>query len=118
VKEETKEVIKTEVKPKEKAEPKPKELNPTLPVVEKKFEVDKKIGTYNGAATDKYNWSQSIKNIDVQIELPKGTTAKQLIVDYKPKYLKIQIKGSQKPLLEGELCEKIKAEETLWTIED
>jgi site-specific DNA-adenine methylase len=22
------------------------------------------------------------------------------------------------PLLEGELCEKIKAEETLWTIED
>ena len=47
-----------------------KELNPALPLVSKpaatkdddkpKFEVDKKIGTYNGAATDKYNWSQSI----------------------------------------------------------
>jgi len=49
-----------------KSDPKPKELNPTLPLVDKKpFEVDKKIGTYNGAATEKYNWSQSIKNVDV-----------------------------------------------------
>lgn len=46
-----------------KTEPAKKELNPTLPLVsneKSKFEVDKKIGTYNGAATDKYNWSQSI----------------------------------------------------------
>ena len=42
-----------------------KELNPALPLVSKpvsadakpKFEVDGKIGTHNGAATDKYNWS-------------------------------------------------------------
>lgn len=73
-----------------KSDPKPKELNPTLPLVDKKpFEVDKKIGTYNGAATEKYNWSQSIKNVDVQLELPKGTTSKQLIVEYKPKHIKI-----------------------------
>lgn len=27
--------------------------------------IDKKISTYNGAETEKYNWSQSIKNVDV-----------------------------------------------------
>ena len=52
-----------------------------------------KISTYNGAETKKYNWSQSIKNVDVQVMLPKGTTSKMLKVEIKPKSLKVQIKG-------------------------
>jgi len=76
------------------------------------------MGTYNGAATEKYNWSQSIKNVDVQIELPKGTTAKILLVDIKPKHFKVLIKGQKEPLIQGELCEKVKVDETLWSVED
>jgi hypothetical protein len=102
-----------------------KELNPALPLINNpkpeekaKFEVDKKMGTYNGAATDKYNWSQSIKNVDVQIELPKGTTAKNLLVDIKPKHFKVLIKGQSEPIIQGELCEKVKVEDSLWSVED
>ncbi len=28
-------------------------------------QVDKRISTYNGAATERYNWSQSTTNVDV-----------------------------------------------------
>ncbi len=113
-----------EVKQPTKAEP-AKELNPPLPLISNpkpdqkaKFEIDKKMGTYNGAATEKYNWSQSIKNVDVQIELPKGTTSKGLLVEIKPKHFKVLIKGQTEPLIQGELCEKVKVEDSLWSVED
>jgi len=32
------------------------------------------ISTYNGAKTAKYNWSQGIKNVDLQMKLPEGVT--------------------------------------------
>ena len=39
------------------------------PKVEKpkevRTDVDQSISTYNGAATDKYNWSQQINNVDL-----------------------------------------------------
>jgi hypothetical protein len=54
----------------------------------------------------------------VQVFLPKGTTSKQLIVEIKPKHLKVMIKGSDKPLIDGELCEKVKVEDSFYTIED
>lgn len=46
------------LKPESKPIPKPSE---PLKVID----VDKTISTYNGAKTEKYNWSQSIKNVDV-----------------------------------------------------
>lgn len=80
--------------------------------------IDKAISTYNGAKTSKYNWSQSIKNVDVQVPLPKGTTSKMLQVDIKPKHLKVIIKGQKESIIEGELCEKVKVEDCYWSVED
>ena len=56
--------------------------------------------------------------MEVQIELPKGTSSKHLLVDIKQKHLKVLIKGKDEPLLNGELCEKVKVEDSLWTVED
>jgi len=36
-----------------------------------------KISTYNGDTTENYSWSQSITEVTVQIQVPKGTTSKQ-----------------------------------------
>lgn len=36
----------------------------------------------------------------------------------KPKNLKITVKGSATPLLSGELCEKIRVDDSFWSIED
>ena len=55
--------------------------------------IDKTISTYNGGKTARYSWSQQIMNVDVQIKLPEGTTARQVLVTIKTKHLKVMIKG-------------------------
>jgi hypothetical protein len=64
-----------EVQPTQQKQQTQKRNDIPKPVVPEK-EVDKKISTYNGGETEKYNWSQSIKNVDVQVPLPKGTTSR------------------------------------------
>lgn len=39
------------------------------------------ISTYNGAATSKYNWSQGVNDVTVQVPIPEGLRAKQVILD-------------------------------------
>ena len=42
-----------------------------------------------------------------------------LKVDIKPKRIKVYIKGKEsEPILDGELCEKVKAEDTYWTVDE
>lgn len=70
-----------------------------MPKQEKSAEVSEsvldmqKISTYNGDSTDKYNWSQSISEVTVQIPIPAGTKAKELEVKMHPKKLFVKIKG-------------------------
>lgn len=81
--------------------------------------VPSKISTYNGAETAKYNWTQNIQSVDVQIALPRGTTSKQLDVEIKAKRLRVALKAKKdEPLVEGELCEKVKVDDTFWSVED
>lgn len=63
--------------------------------------IDKNISTFNGAANKKYNWSQGTLNVDVQIKLPAGTKARQVICDIKTNHLKVIIKGSEEPIIDG-----------------
>lgn len=32
--------------------------------------------------------------------------------------MKVQLKGSDEPIIDGELCEKVKVDDTFWNIED
>ena len=81
--------------------------------------VSSKISTYNGAETSKYNWSQNIQSVDVQIPLPRGTTAKELDVQIKAKHLRVALKAKKdEPLVDGELAEKVKVDDSFWSVED
>ena len=50
------------------------------PVVPPEME---KISTYNGDSTDRYNWSQTVFDVQVQVPIPEGTKANQLDVKIK-----------------------------------
>ena len=76
-----------------------------------------RISTYNGDVTDKYAWSQDISQVTVQIPLPPGTKPKDMDVKIKSKHLSVALKG-QPPIVEGELCEKVKVDDSYWSIED
>ena len=77
-----------------------------------------KISTYNGDTTEKYAWSQSISEVTMQIKVPEGTASKQCLVIIKPKHLKVQIKGQDAAIIDGELAEKVKVEDSFWNLED
>lgn len=77
-----------------------------------------KISTYNGDSTEKYNWSQSINEVILQIPVPVGTTSKQMDIKIQTKKLFVKIKGQDTPLIDGELQERVKVEGSFWSIED
>ena len=70
----------------------------------------------NGITTEKYSFTQTLQDFTLNVFIPPGVKGKDLIVNYTTKKLKVQIKG-QDPIIDGELPEKIKTEETLWTID-
>ena len=76
------------------------------------------ISTYNGDKCDDYNWSQGVNDVTIQFNLPKAISKKMLEVDMTVKHLRVKIKDMDKPLIDDDFCEKIKADDSNWTIED
>ena len=51
--------------------------------------------------------------------LPPGTTAKMLEVKIKAKHLRVALKAKpNEPLVDGELAEKVKVDDSFWSVED
>jgi len=71
----------------------------------------------NGANTDRYDWTQTLSEIEVRVAIPKGTRAKEVDVVFKNKRLKVGLKGKT-PIIDEELQKTIKPDECVWTIED
>jgi len=76
------------------------------------------ISTYNGDTCDNYNWSQGVNDVTIQFNLPKAISKKMLTVDMTVTHLKIIIKDMENPLIDADFCEKIKPDDSNWTIED
>jgi hypothetical protein len=64
-----------------------------------------------------YQWGQAEHEITVRVIFPEGITAKALSVRIDTKHLSIGLKGKA-PILSGELYRPIKAEDSLWCLED
>lgn len=55
------------------------------------------------------------------MEIPEGTVARNILVVMKAKSIEVRLKSSpadSPPLLAGEFCEKIKPEDSFWSIEE
>ena len=73
---------------------------------------------YNGDSCDNYNWSQGVNDVTIQFKLPHPISKKMINVDMNNTHLKVIIKDINKPLVDSDFCEKIKADDSNWTIED
>jgi hypothetical protein len=104
-------------KPKEKMEVEEKKTNPVPVQAPQKAASTAPISTYNGASTSKYNWSQAISDVTLQVPIPQGTKGNQLDVKIQPKHIKIVHKPTQQLILEGELYEKVKLDDSTWSID-
>ena len=93
--------------------------NEEVSVVEKKDEgEDEKKEEYkglkpvnNGSVTDTYNWTQPvITEIIVNVPIESGIRGKDVTVKYTSKTLFVQIKGSEKALIDGEFCKPVQVQ--------
>jgi len=68
-------------------------------------------------ATLPFTWRQDLGDLDLVIPIPKGTRARDLAIVIAKKKLSVGLKGQDK-ILDGELCQEIKIEDSTWTVED
>ncbi|CAM8979659.1 unnamed protein product [Rhodiola kirilowii] len=71
----------------------------------------------NGLDLENYSWTQSLQEVTVNVPVPPGTKSRFIVCDIKKKHLKIGLKG-QPPIIEGELYENVKVDDSFWSLED
>lgn len=76
--------------------------------------------SYNGAIRDNYSWTQSIKDIDIQVKVNSNMkSSKDVKIKIEKESLQVSIKetdGSWKFLINDKLPWKIKVDECTWTL--
>eukprot|EP00933_Yihiella_yeosuensis_P053692 TRINITY_DN51967_c0_g1_i1.p1 TRINITY_DN51967_c0_g1~~TRINITY_DN51967_c0_g1_i1.p1 ORF type:complete len:334 (+),score=131.74 TRINITY_DN51967_c0_g1_i1:57-1058(+) len=71
----------------------------------------------NGGTTDKYRWTQTLDALEVYVNVPPGTKAKQVVCDIGGESLKVGIKG-EPLIISGKLHAKVKPDDCMWTLVD
>jgi len=61
-------------------------------------------------------WAQTIEDIHILIKVQRGTSPKSIKCIIQPRRIKISV--AEKVIVEGELCDKVVADESIWTLED
>lgn len=73
----------------------------------------------NGCDLEKYQWTQTLSEVEVRVPLRVGfpLKAKDVVVELGKKRIKVGVKGHE-PVIDGELRAAIKVENGTWIIED
>jgi rubrerythrin len=71
----------------------------------------------NGLDLDKYSWVQSLQEVTINIPVPPGTKSRLITCEMKKNHIKVGIKG-QPPIIDGELFQSIKVDDSFWSLED
>ncbi|AES58776.2 putative HSP20-like chaperone [Medicago truncatula] len=71
----------------------------------------------NGMDLEKYSWTQTLQELNVNVPVPNGTKSRFVTCEIKKNHLKVGIKG-QPPIIDGELYKSIKPDDCYWSIED
>lgn len=76
------------------------------------------VGNGGTCLSKGFRWTQTIHESSIAISVPKNTRGKDLKVSIKSNNVQVQMKESSEILLEGQLKEKIRPDESTWTLED
>lgn len=71
----------------------------------------------NGGSGPGYDWTQTLKDLVINVHVPLGTRAKHLTVDVKKDYIRVGRKGEDL-ILDGKLSKTCRPEDLIWTIDD
>ncbi|KAK8947016.1 Protein BOBBER 1 [Platanthera zijinensis] len=80
-------------------------------------EAIRKPNVGNGLDLEKYSWTQTLKEVNVNIKVPRGTKSRLVICEIKKNHLKVGLKG-QPAIIDGDLYQSVKVDDCYWSIED
>ena len=75
--------------------------------------------TYNGGVTDSYRWSQTLNELDVQVDLPVNIKPKDVIVNITNTHLRVSVNTADLQTLiltEGDLPYKVLTDSSIWMV--
>jgi len=83
---------------------------------------------YNGSTTGKYTWEQTINDVTINVKVPKGTKARDVVCVISKGHVSLKLKGAKEALLDGdfpldarngqEVWEKVRADECYWNLSE
>lgn len=76
-----------------------------------------KPNSRNGADLDKYEWGQTLQEIELRVPLGGAFKARDIVCSIEKKHLKVGIKG-QTPIIDADFPKDVKVEESMWALED
>ncbi|KAG7383294.1 hypothetical protein PHYPSEUDO_003833 [Phytophthora pseudosyringae] len=71
----------------------------------------------NGGQTDKYVWTQTLQEAQVNFAVPEGTKSRQVDVEIRAGKLRVGLRGGD-TFVDGPLYSKVKVDDSFWTLED
>ncbi|CAG2115066.1 unnamed protein product [Medioppia subpectinata] len=73
----------------------------------------------NGCDLPDYTWTQTLSELEVRVPLRVAfkLRARDIVVEYKKRHLKVGVKG-QPPVIDGELHNEIKVDDCCWVLQD
>lgn len=71
----------------------------------------------NGCDLEKYRWTQTLSEVELKVPLDTTVRSRDVIVKITKKTLLVGLKG-QPPIIDGELCDEVKTEESMWVLQD
>ena len=73
------------------------------------------IPVNNGSVTDRYVWTQTLREVTINFFIPEGVPSKNIKVNVTVTHIKITVAGQVH--IEGDFYDKIKADDHVWTID-
>ncbi len=69
----------------------------------------------NGGQTEKYTWTQTLKELEVTLEIPKGTRGRDMAIEIGKESIKVGLKGKPS-MIEGKLHKAVRKDDSSWQI--
>merc|ERR1712059_106831 len=76
-----------------------------------------KPNSRNGADLEKYEWGQTLQEIELRVPLGGAFKARDIVCSIEKKHLKVGIKG-QTAIIDADFPKDVKVEESMWALED